>query len=49
MRAFVRSVPVILIDAARVEGASSFSILRRVLTPIGAPAIAAVLTGAIEE
>jgi len=44
MRAFFRGVPASLIDAARIDGASSFAILRRVLTPIaGAPAIATVV------
>jgi raffinose/stachyose/melibiose transport system permease protein len=43
MRAFFRSVPASLIDAARIDGPSSFVILRRVLTPIGAPAIATMI------
>jgi raffinose/stachyose/melibiose transport system permease protein len=43
MRAFFLSVPPSLIEAARIDGASSFAILRRVLTPIGAPAIATMV------
>jgi len=39
MRAFFRSVPVELADAARVDGASSWRVLWRVLVPIGRPAI----------
>jgi raffinose/stachyose/melibiose transport system permease protein len=39
MRAFFRSLPVELADAARVDGASSWRILWRVLVPIGRPAI----------
>ena len=39
MRAFFRSVPTELADAARVDGASSWRILWRVLVPIGRPAI----------
>ncbi len=39
MRAFFRSVPGELADAARVDGASSWRILWRVLVPIGRPAI----------
>jgi raffinose/stachyose/melibiose transport system permease protein len=39
MRAFFRSVPTELGDAARVDGASSWRILWRVLVPIGRPAI----------
>ena len=39
MRAFFRSVPPELADAARVDGASSWRILWRVLVPIGRPAI----------
>ena len=37
--AFVRSVPTELADAARVDGASSWRILWRVLVPIGRPAV----------
>ena len=40
MRAFFRSVPPELSDAARVDGATSWRILWRVLVPIGRPAIA---------
>lgn len=39
MRAFFRSVPPELADAARVDGAGSWRILWRVLVPIGRPAI----------
>jgi raffinose/stachyose/melibiose transport system permease protein len=39
MRAFFRSVPPELGDAARVDGASSWRVLWRVLVPIGRPAI----------
>jgi raffinose/stachyose/melibiose transport system permease protein len=39
MRAFFRSIPPELSDAARVDGASSWRILWRVLVPIGRPAI----------
>jgi raffinose/stachyose/melibiose transport system permease protein len=39
MRAFFRSLPTELADAARVDGASSWRILWRVLVPIGRPAI----------
>jgi raffinose/stachyose/melibiose transport system permease protein len=39
MRAFFRSLPPELSDAARVDGASSWRILWRVLVPIGRPAI----------
>ena len=39
MRAFFRSVPTELADAARVDGASSWRILWRVLVPIGRPAV----------
>jgi raffinose/stachyose/melibiose transport system permease protein len=39
MRAFFRSVPAELADAARVDGASSWRVLWRVLVPIGRPAI----------
>jgi raffinose/stachyose/melibiose transport system permease protein len=39
MRAFFRSVPPELADAARVDGATSWRILWRVLVPIGRPAI----------
>jgi raffinose/stachyose/melibiose transport system permease protein len=39
MRTFFRSVPRSLIDGARVDGASSWSVLWRVLVPIGRPAV----------
>jgi raffinose/stachyose/melibiose transport system permease protein len=39
MRAFFRSTPGAVVEAARVEGASTMTILLRVLLPIGAPAI----------
>jgi raffinose/stachyose/melibiose transport system permease protein len=39
MRAYFVSVPRALIEAARIEGASSFRILWNILVPIGKPAI----------
>lgn len=39
MRAFFRAAPRSLIEAARIEGANSFQILRKVLLPIGRPAL----------
>jgi raffinose/stachyose/melibiose transport system permease protein len=39
MRAFFRAVPRELVDAARVDGASSWVVLWRVLVPVGRPAI----------
>ncbi len=39
MRAFFRAAPVTLIDAAKIDGASSWVVLWRVLVPIGKPAI----------
>lgn len=39
MRAFFRSTPRSLIEAARVDGASSFMILLRVLLPLARPAL----------
>jgi raffinose/stachyose/melibiose transport system permease protein len=39
LRAFFRSAPRQLIDAAHVDGASSWTVLWRVLVPIGRPAI----------
>lgn len=39
MRAYFRSAPRSLVDAAKIDGASSWAILRRVLVPIGKPAI----------
>jgi raffinose/stachyose/melibiose transport system permease protein len=46
MRAFFRSVPRNLIEAARLDGANSFTVLWRILVPIGLPALStlAVLT-----
>jgi raffinose/stachyose/melibiose transport system permease protein len=39
LRAFFRSAPRQLMDAARVDGASSWTVLWRILVPIGRPAI----------
>ncbi|MBC6459790.1 carbohydrate ABC transporter permease [Actinomadura sp. HBU206391] len=39
MRAYFRSVPRSLIEAARMDGASSWSTLWRILVPVGRPAI----------
>ncbi|WP_067816306.1 carbohydrate ABC transporter permease [Actinomadura kijaniata] len=39
MRAYFRSVPRALLDAARVDGASSWTTLWRVLVPMGRPAV----------
>jgi raffinose/stachyose/melibiose transport system permease protein len=39
MRAFFRSVPRSLVEAARLDGASSWSTLWRVLLPLGRPAV----------
>lgn len=39
LRGFFRSAPRQLIDAARIDGASSWTILWRILVPIGRPAI----------
>ncbi|TDD76183.1 carbohydrate ABC transporter permease [Actinomadura rubrisoli] len=39
MRAYFRSVPPALLEAARIDGASSWTTLWRVLVPIGRPAI----------
>ena len=39
MRAFFRSMPRSRIDAARIDGASSFGVLRRVLVPQALPAV----------
>ncbi|MFC5183856.1 carbohydrate ABC transporter permease [Actinomadura harenae] len=39
MRAFFRSVPPSLLEAARIDGASSWTTLWRVLVPVGKPAI----------
>jgi multiple sugar transport system permease protein len=42
LRQFFRSVPDELADAARVDGASHWQILTRVIVPLAKPAIAAV-------
>ncbi|MFD0686229.1 carbohydrate ABC transporter permease [Actinomadura fibrosa] len=39
MRAYFRSVPPSLLEAARIDGASSWTTLWRVLVPVGRPAI----------
>ncbi len=39
MRAYFRAAPQSLVDAARIDGASSWAVLWRVLAPIGKPAI----------
>jgi raffinose/stachyose/melibiose transport system permease protein len=39
MRAFFRAVPRSILDAARVDGASSWTILWRILLPFGRPAV----------
>jgi raffinose/stachyose/melibiose transport system permease protein len=39
MRAYFRSAPRSLIEASRIDGASSWTTLRRVLVPVGRPAI----------
>lgn len=39
MRAFFRAVPPELVDAAQIDGAGPWVLLRRVLVPIGRPAI----------
>jgi raffinose/stachyose/melibiose transport system permease protein len=39
MRAFFRAAPVEIIEAARLDGASSWGVLWRVLLPIGRPAV----------
>jgi raffinose/stachyose/melibiose transport system permease protein len=46
MRGFFRSVPRSLVEAARIDGASSFRVLWHVMVPIAAPAITtmAILT-----
>lgn len=44
MRAFFASIPTELLEAARIDGASRFAILRRVLLPIAGPAIATLST-----
>ena len=39
MRAFFRAAPIELIEAARIDGASTWQVLWRVLIPIGRPAV----------
>lgn len=43
MRAYFRSVPPSLLEAARIDGASSWTTLWRVLVPVGRPAILTML------
>lgn len=43
MRAFFLSTPTALIEAARIDGANSFTILRRILLPIARPAITTLM------
>jgi raffinose/stachyose/melibiose transport system permease protein len=43
MRAFFRSAPRELIEAARMDGATSWTVLWRVLVPIGRPAITTMM------
>lgn len=43
MRAFFRAVPRQLIEAARVDGASSWTVLWRILVPLGWPAISTMM------
>ncbi len=44
MRAFFASVPGELIEAARIDGATNFTVFLKVLLPIAAPAIATLVT-----
>jgi raffinose/stachyose/melibiose transport system permease protein len=44
MRTFFRSVPEEILEAARLDGASRFAILRLVLLPIAGPAVATLAT-----
>jgi raffinose/stachyose/melibiose transport system permease protein len=44
MRTFFASVPTEILEAARMDGASRFQILRRVLLPIAGPAVATLST-----
>lgn len=44
MHSFFVSVPVSLIEAARLDGANSFQILTRVLLPIAKPAVTTLMT-----
>jgi raffinose/stachyose/melibiose transport system permease protein len=43
MRAFFRSVPRSLVDASRIDGASSWTLLWRVLFPLARPSIVTML------
>jgi raffinose/stachyose/melibiose transport system permease protein len=43
MRAYFRSVPRSLLEAARVDGASSWTTLWRILVPVGRPAIVTMI------
>lgn len=43
MRAFFRAVPRQLIEAARVDGASSWTVLWRILVPLGWPALSTLM------
>lgn len=43
MRAFFRSLPSELLEAARIDGASNLTILRRVLVPVARPAISTMM------
>jgi raffinose/stachyose/melibiose transport system permease protein len=43
MRAFFKSVPASLIEAAKIDGASGFTILRRILLPQAKPPIVAMM------
>ncbi len=44
MRSFFQSVPVEILEAAKIDGASRFKTLQLVLLPIGGPAIATLAT-----
>jgi raffinose/stachyose/melibiose transport system permease protein len=44
MRTFFRSVPIEILEAARIDGASRFAILRLVMMPIAIPALATLST-----
>lgn len=43
MRAFFRAVPHQLLEAARIDGASSWTVLWRILLPLGKPAISTMM------
>ena len=49
MRAFFRSVPRSLIEAARIDGATSFGVLWRVLVPQAMPAVLTMTNDEIAE